>query len=49
MSRGMTPAILDMVSERARDKMRCMLVLRRGQTRTTLPAVRREVQTHKQA
>jgi len=29
MSRGMTPAILDMVNERARDKLRCTLAMRR--------------------
>ncbi len=29
MSRGMTPAILAMVNERARDKMRCTLTMRK--------------------
>lgn len=28
MSRGMTPAILAMMEERARDKLRCVLKLR---------------------
>ncbi|MDB5976961.1 MAG: hypothetical protein JWR07_3721 [Nevskia sp.] len=29
MSRGMTPAILAMVNERERDKLRCMMSLRK--------------------
>ncbi|MDR3415223.1 MAG: hypothetical protein P4L83_03465 [Nevskia sp.] len=34
MSRGMTPAILAMVNQRERDKMRCMLAMRRPQAQT---------------
>ncbi len=30
MSRGMTPAILALVNERARDKMRCTLSMRKA-------------------
>ncbi len=34
MSRGMTPAILAMVNERARDKMRCTLTMRKAPNTT---------------
>lgn len=39
MSRGMTPAILAMVNERERDKLRCMMSLRKAPKAATPLAV----------
>ncbi|WP_157572748.1 hypothetical protein [Nevskia soli] len=44
MSRGMTPAILAMVNERERDKLRCMLSLRKPTQAVTPPAAQSQIQ-----
>ncbi len=43
MSRGMTPAILAMVNERARDKMRCTLTMRKA-TNAVAPGTQPQLQ-----
>ena len=44
MSRGMTPAILAMVNERERDKLRCMLNLRQPPKAVMPPSGQAQIQ-----